>query len=381
MSRSIRLTQQEADPIGAITASPIVAIGATLAFVASVALTIAHWNEVGSPFAAVLAIVLVGLAGFVAAWSASPARAPFTADRLWLTVTLAVGAAIAEYVSTIGENSYFYDDFGPLVIGMMILAVCPYCSWASLVFAGLTSSAVLSILVVGGSAFVATGAPAIALIAVGVAPVLTMAAAAAAYSHSVVDATLAWHREANRAALKHDSELRSGLAQSGAPSRVSVLGREVLPFLAGVMTAERVSLADADRARELADALRRALRAGIESTWLDDLASSIAAAGGVEPTVVDPMGAAVELRDDQRSVLTALVLWLGDAGRARSIRVSFVTDSASGCLVVEADRGDHPPAKREIDRFVAVARAAAFGAEGQLTRENVRVQLTYQAGA
>ena len=380
MSGSIRLTQQEADPLGAITAAPIVAIAAVLAFILSVALTIAHWGEVGSPFAAVLAIVFVGLAGFIAAWSASPARAPFTADRLWLTVTLTMGAAIAEYVSTIGENRYIYDDFGPLVIGMLILAVCPYCTWRSLVLAGLTSSAVLSILLIGGSTFVATGAPAVAVIAVGVAPVLTMAAAAAAYSYSVVDATLASHREANRAALERDAELRSGLAHSGAPSRVSVLGREVLPFLAGVMTAERISRADADRARELAEALQRALRAGIESTWLDDLAASIAASRGVTTTVVDPMGVAAGLRDDQRSVLTAFMLWLGDAGRARSIRVSFVADTASGCLVVEADLGDHPPAKREIDRFVALARAAAFGAEGRVTRENVRVRLTYEQG-
>ena len=139
-------------------------------------------------------------------------------------------------------------------------------------------------------------------------------------------------------------------------------------------------MADADRARELAEALRRALRAGIESTWLDDLAASIGASSGVKTAVVDPMGAAVELRDDQRSVLTAFMLWLGDAGRARSIRVSFVTDTASGCLVLEADLGDHPPTKREIDRFVALARAAAFGAEGRVTRENVRVRLTYEQG-
>ena len=100
----------------------------------------------------------------------------------------------------------------------------------------------------------------------------------------------------------------------------------------------------------------------------------------MKTTVVDPMGVAEGLRDDQRSVLTAFMLWLGDAGRARSIRVSFLADTASGCLVVEADLGDHPPAKREIDRFVALARAAAFGAEGRVTRENVQVRLTYEHG-
>ena len=68
MSR-MRLTQQEADPIGAITAAPLVAIGAGLAFVTSIVLTFAHWQEVGSPFAAVLGVALVAAAGLVAAIS------------------------------------------------------------------------------------------------------------------------------------------------------------------------------------------------------------------------------------------------------------------------------------------------------------------------
>ena len=99
MSR-MRLTQQEADPIGAITAAPLVAIGAALAFVdvdrahvralAGGGIAVrrgarrSHWSR---PRALVAAI------------SAAPSRAPFTAERLWLVVALAVGAAIAEYVS------------------------------------------------------------------------------------------------------------------------------------------------------------------------------------------------------------------------------------------------------------------------------------------
>ena len=122
------------------------------------------------------------------------------------------------------------------------------------------------------------------------AAVLAMSAAAAGYSYAIVDETLAWQREANRAALHRDTELRAGIARSVQQSRVSVLGREVLPFLAGVMTADRISVADADRARELAEALRRALKAGIESTWLDDLAATIRMSRGIPVVVDDPIG-------------------------------------------------------------------------------------------
>lgn len=377
MSGRMRLTQQEADPVGGITAAPIVTVGAFLAFGTAVLLTWEHWAEVSSPVAAVLAIILVGAGGAAAAISASPARAPFTAERLWLVVTLGVGAAIAEYVSTVGANRHLYDDFGPIVIGMLILSVAPFCTWLSLLLAGALASAVLSILVVGASAYTVTPAPVAVLIIVSVAPVVSLSAAAAGYSYAIVAETLAWQREANRSALQRDAELRAGIARSVQQSQVSVLGREVLPFLAGVMTADRISVADADRARELAEALRRALRAGIESTWLDDLGANVRLSRGVDTVVDDANGAAADLAGDQRSALTALISWLGDSSRSRSIRVTITTDAMRGRISIAADPGDTPPTRRELDRFVAVARAVALRAESAVTRENVIVELSY----
>lgn len=376
MSR-MRLTQQEADPIGAITAAPLVTIGAVLAFVSSIVLTFAHWQEVGSPFAAVLGVALVAAAGLIAAISAAPSRAPFSAERLWLVVALAVGAAVAEYVSTIGADRYIYDDFGPIVIGMLILSLAPFCSWVSLLLAGLLSTAVLSILIVGSSTSAVIAAPISALVAVNSAAVLAMSAAAAGYSYAIVDETLAWQREANRAALHRDAELRAGIARSVQQSRVSVLGREVLPFLAGVMTADRVSVADADRARELAEALRRALKAGIESTWLDDLAANVHLSRGIPVIVDDPVGGAADLGDDQRSALTALISWLGEGSRSAVIRVTITTEPRRRRIVVEADHGASPPARRDLDRFAAVARAVSMRAELRLTGENVHVELSH----
>lgn len=376
MSR-MRLTQQEADPIGAITAAPLVWIGAIAALGTSIALTIVHLPEVGSPLAAVLAIALVAAAGLTAAISAAPGRAPFTTERLWLVVTLAVGAAIAEYVSTIGANRILYDDFGPTTVGLLILAIAPFCTWVSLLLAGVLASVVMSLLVVGTASVIALEAPLSTLIAVNSAAVLAMSAAAAGYSYAIIDETLTWQREANRAALKRDAELRAGIARSVQQNRVSVLGREVLPFLAGVMTADRISVADSDRARELAEALRRALKAGIESTWLDELGANVQLSRGIVVIVDDPKGAAVDLGDDQRSALTALLMWLGDADRSAGIRVAISAESERRRITLTSAHGSSPPSRRELDRFVAVARAVEMRAEVILTRENVRVELSH----
>ena len=140
------------------------------------------------------------------------------------------------------------------MIGLLILCVAPFCSWTSLLLAGGTATVVLSILVLGSAT--SADAPIGALIAVNSAPVLAMSAAAAATRSR--SSTRRWRgSQRSRGVLQKDAELRTGIARSVQQSRVSVLGREVLPFLASVMTADRISIADADRAGELADVLRR----------------------------------------------------------------------------------------------------------------------------
>jgi hypothetical protein len=148
MSR-MRLTQQEADPIGAITAAPLVAIGAALAFVTSIVLTFAHWHEVGSPFAAVLGRRTgrgrgarrrdLGRAGARAVLG----RAAVAGRR--------AGRGCGDRGVRVHHRRrrYIYDDFGPIVIGMLILSLAPFCSWVSLLLGRLLSAAVLSILIVG----------------------------------------------------------------------------------------------------------------------------------------------------------------------------------------------------------------------------------------
>ncbi|GAA1055501.1 hypothetical protein GCM10017608_29250 [Agromyces luteolus] len=381
MSTALRLTQQEVDPIGGVAAAPLVLIGSILSAATSIGLTAWHWSEVGSPVAAFAGILFVVAAGAVATVSALPARAPFTVDRLWFAVALAVGAAIAEYVSTVGANRYLYDDYGPLVVGVLILSLAPFSTWISLLAAGTVAAAVLAILAIGSAGASATQANAAALIAVNSVAVLALSAAGAAYSATIVRESLAWQREANAIALERDGGVRAGIVRSVQQGRVSVLSREVLPFLAAVMSAERISVADADRARELAEMLRRALKAGIESTWLDDLASSIGAARQVPIAVDDPAATAARLRSEQRPPLTALLSWLSSAERSESIRIAVAAEGGGEIVRIDvvAAAGSASPSRREVERFLAVARAVGVRGDLEITRENVRVEFRYDA--
>ncbi|MBM7503999.1 hypothetical protein ACFPER_10965 [Agromyces aurantiacus] len=381
MSGGMRLTQQEVDPIGGLAAAPMVVVGSALAVVVAVGVTAAQWAEVSAPVVAIVAVMLVVAAGVVASVSTLPRRAPFTVDRLWLTVSLAVAAAIAEYIATVGApGGAGYDHFGPIVVGALVLAVAPYSTWVSLLVAGGIAAAILTILQIGSTGASLPRVVAVSIVILDAVTVLAFTAAAAGYSASIVRETLAWQRQANAAALERDAGIRTGIARSVQQSRVSVLGREVLPFLAHVMTADRITVADADRARVLAEALRRALKAGLESTWLDDLAASVAATRDVSVSVHDPGGIAGRLRSDQRPALTALLSWLTTGDRARAVRMSVDADGSGGVIVLDAEPGTAPPARREVERFLAVARSVGLRGDVVITRENVQVEFRYDLG-
>ena len=376
-----RLTQQDIDPVAGVTSAAIAPTGAVLATAIAIGLTVAHWSEVVSELAAAAAIVLVIVAGLFATLGTRPSRAPVQPDRLWLVVLISLGAAVAEYLSTIGNDRYLYDDFGPLVVGIFVVTFAPYCNWLSLLAAG-----VLAVLVVGAANAAWNGIPLGSMVFVFIAPALVATAGAAGYSWAVVQVTLDWQRRANQVVLARDAELRAGLARSHDHGRVAVLRREVLPFLASMLDVERVSVADTDRARSLAEALRSTLQTEIASTWLGDLAADVERRRGVEMRVVDPASAASYLQEGQRAALTALVTWLASEGRATAVHVDVDVvpgTRAAGLgrvilIEVRGILGAEAPQRRVVERFASVARAVGMVAEVEVTGENVRVELRHE---
>ncbi|MDR5701468.1 hypothetical protein [Agromyces aerolatus] len=377
--RPLHLSPQVVDPIGGLVDAPIVAVGAAITSLIAFTLTAAHWDEVGNTVAAALGVLLVVAAAIVLFAATLPSRAPFTPERLGLIVALAVAAAVAEYVSTAGTNRFLYDDYGAVVVGLLILSLAPFCTWVPLVVAGLLSTAVSTILVLGAAPTTETDAPVISLVAVNAAIILSLTAAAAVYSATVVREVLAWQRQTNQELLRRDATQPDAFG-SQSPSRVQVLRSEVLPFLARVTTADHLSRADADRARELAEALRGALRAGVEATWLDELVESVRRTHGTPVSVADRAGDARRLDDHQRAAVTALLTWIGDRSRATGVHVAVerAADAPRGRITVAADRHeDWRPRRRELHRFVAVARIVGLRARALATGENVTVEFDY----
>jgi hypothetical protein len=377
--RPLHLSPQVIDPIGGIVDAPIVVVGAVVTTLTASTLTAAHWSEVRNPAAASIGVLLVAAAAIAMYSATRPTRAPFTPERLGLIVALAVGASVAEYVSTAGANRFLYDDYGAVVVGLLILSLAPFCTWISLLIAGGLATGVSTILVLGTAPTTEWQTPVVSLVAVNAALIMALTVAAAVYSVTVVHEVLAWQRDSNAAMLRRDAAAQPRLP-TPSPSRVAVLRSEVLPFLAKVTTVDHLTRAEADRARELAEALRRAPRAGAEATWLDDLAESVRCAHGTSVHIADRADDARRLDDHQRAAVTALLTWIADPSRVTGVgvEVARAAGEPQGRITVAAEAHEAwRPHRRELDRFVAFARVVGLRARAVATGENVTVEFDY----
>ena len=57
--------------------------------------------------------------------------------------------------------------------------------------------------------------------------------------------------------------------------------------------------------------------------------------------------------------------------------VSFRTAEHSGVITLEAQPGVEPPTRRDLERFLAVARSVGMRAETRVARDNVSVEFRY----
>ncbi|GLI26197.1 hypothetical protein ARHIZOSPH14_04390 [Agromyces rhizosphaerae] len=375
----LRLTQQSVDPVASVATWGLAIGHVGLAAVGMVVAVAAHSDEVVGPVLAAMAIgFTVAAAVSVIVWT-SPRLAPMSNERLWVVMALALGAAIAESASTAGANQLVSDDAGPVVVGLMLVSLAPYCTWQSLLTACGVSAGILGILTLESAQYSTIDAPLPAFVVVAALPVLVLGAAAAGYSRAVVDEVLAFDRRAAIAVLSRDREVRAGIARTVQEGRVTVLGRDVLPLLAEVTRTGQVTPAQADRARELAHQLRSALVEGADATWLDDLVGVELGRGTTRITLDDPHGAASRLPEAQRATVAAVVAWLS-GGQVTSDALELrVHDDPPGCLVAVTATGvaNRPGLRTEAQNFLGVVRVSFDRAELRLGDASIHLELAY----
>ncbi|KQX05653.1 MULTISPECIES: hypothetical protein [unclassified Leifsonia] len=394
---SWRESPQVVDPLGTLSAHPLAWIGSVMAVSYAGFQTARQWDAVQHPAVGIAAVVVLVVACAVFLVAAHPTSSPFGPQAAFIVVALAVMAAALETLSRFGANLLLQDDFGQVTVAILLAMMAPYRPALSLVTGAVASSVALALFPVIQAPYFAVHAPLAEYIVVLVVPPLALGLAAAAFSNGFVRAVRNWQRLVSRAALEIEDEARIGLARSVQQQQVSVLARDVLPFLTRGINAQTVEPEDVDRARQLADVLRGTLVAEIGRTWLDDVADGIALPDGRSPAVDDPDLLALRMSGEQRVACAALVAAISadleiaatsvsvvlrpntlarrrvgasSAAASVTVRISATTDAAPRALGARE-------AERLLVQYLAVVRVLFEGVVVRVSAGTVTVGFDY----
>ena len=352
------LTQQRLDPLGALAVWPIVPGVALVGFGYAVLATVLHTGEIRQPGLAVLALMAAAGASLALLIAGRPSQSPVRQASMLLMLGLGLTAHLLDQAARWGSNALVQDDFGPILLGLLLVALAPFRPWRELALAAVLVSVVVAVVALPQAPFRAVPVPEGVYVIVAVTQVLALGLAAAAYSRRMVRLLLAWQTDARRAIARRSEEARGRVVRQVVEQQLAALQPGIFPLFESVLQRGEVTRADINRANELAAGVRRAIVAHIDETWLDAVVMRERAAlvsRGQDPLLVvaDPEHRAAHFGTQQRAATAALIsmLCLAPGFDPRSFVVQADTDPEP-----DPDTQIDPPSDRQqrhsgIDTF------------------------------
>ena len=314
---TIERTRQQLDPVGSTGVAPVAIFLAIGALGYAIVMTVRGEAEISNPVFASFALVLLAIAGAIVIFGSSPNRAPLTAGTHAAAHAIAVLAILCEALGQWGTNAFIRDDWGPVTLGILLVALGPYRPAKEIAGAGMLSAITIGLITYLQVPWLVTSGPPIAFIAAAVTPMLALCFSAAMFSDGVVSSIERWQKRATAASVSLVRELREGIARSVQQDRITILNRDVLPFFSEVLARDTLTAADRDRARMIADAIREVMVEEVDRSWLESLLEQ----AGVERT--NKPGAARAIVDDPHRV--APVMTVAQRTAIRALLVVFIT--------------------------------------------------------
>ena len=303
-------TLERLDPLSVAAARPVTVGIGVLVMVIAVTVSIISANEVTRPLA--LAGALLATAGAVTMLivRAIGVRPPWSAraSLAYQSILLTIPAVSA--TATFGFNDRLRDDWAPIAVGLLLLALAPYRPGGEIARWTAVHSTVALVLGVMQGGWSVAGVPALVSGVVAAAPIAALGIAAAAYAQSLTSAVASWQQRAWMLAEGRAQVERGALALSVQQRRLAQLNREVIPLLDRVARSGRVDDLDARNAAALAASVRTLLVADADATWLDSMLQQVAERHShrrVDLRGSDDYNAAAQCSRLQRALLRAIV--------------------------------------------------------------------------
>jgi hypothetical protein len=357
MSTATALSPQQLDPLGGVTAQ---AFGWALtggAIATSVGISLLHRSEYHDGLLLAIAYAFLAVACLVVLLASSPRRAPFT-WRSALAVHLAGLAAVAcEAAAQWGSNITVRSDWSPLALGLLVMAMACFRPAAELLAMAAGSAVIVAAISTAGASVAAVPLPPIVYAFLTGGPLLAAGVGSAAFSATAVRRLLAWREQTSELRRTEAERIRFRVRSELHDERLTLVESEVGPFLRGVLDAGELTSDDAERARMLGDALRRALVEEADGVWLGDLVSELH----------DPEGLVARMDDAQRAVVEAACASLADR-RTQAI-VQRVGDRAR--FILQWSRGGRARLGPELQ---AMMRIVFPGARAHLSARRIELE-------
>lgn len=365
MTRPQDVVLERLDPLSAASARPITIALLTLALGLGLADSWVKYDQVSSPWALGVAVAALVAAAALLFDRSRLMRPRWTVrSALLLHVILEVMLA-ASVAATFTQNAQLRDDWAPIVIGLMLLALAPYrppreiALWAVLHTAAAATWAIVQ------SPWALADVPTPVFGVTGSLPALTLGAAAAAYAYSFNDSVLKWRDRAWEAARSAARDRHDGVARSVQQQQVTMVNREVIPLLSRVAE-DAYPLTEFDRedAIELSRRIRRVLVDAVERGWADHLLDELLERRGDDgcaATVDDAenlgRSASLELRTLIRALATEAILTL----RASEVHLELRQTDAGALFVAVTVGSAASPAelRKALRSLIGVARGLA----------------------
>ena len=291
----LRTTPQQLDPLGGVTAQAFTWVFIAASVVAAVSMTVRHRVEYHDVVLLTAAFVCFAGSAALMLRASAPRRAPFGMRSAVIAFALCLAAAALETAAQWGGNVTARSDWAPLVLALLLVVMGSFRSAVELLALTAVGTVVVAALTAANSAASATPLPPVVYAGLTAGPVLAAGLASAAYSTVLVRRLNAW-RESTRDERQRTAErLRARVRDDLRDERLGLVEGAVGPFLRELLARGETDAADAERARELGDALRRALVAEADGVWLGDLVDEL----------VDPHGLARQMDETQRAAVEA----------------------------------------------------------------------------
>jgi hypothetical protein len=305
----VRHTPQQLDPLGGVTAQTFAWVFTFGAFATAAGLTLTHSEEYHSPPLLLAAFALLVATGAVTVLAARPRSAPFTWRSALAIHLLGLAAVGFEAAAQWGTDTAVRSDWAPLALALFVMVTGCFRPAAEILVSAGASALVVAAVTMAGAAAAELDLPPIVYAGLTAGPLLAAGVGAAAFSATLVRRLLRWRAQTEGERLAAVESIRARVRDDLRDERLLLVESEVGPFLRELLARGETDAADAERARELGEALRRALVAEADGVWLDDLVAELD----------DPDGLAARMDETQRAAVEAACAALADRGASASL--------------------------------------------------------------